>query len=400
MSFRQHLQAKPVGLGQNKAAGFRLRRDDDHAWPWVRVITLSLDQAEFIQYTIRKMSLIAGYLARNRKASRAWIERFLQSYTILAEDELSDYENLVIETQCGYLIQKIKKIYPVQNKPYTDVNGNTVLILGFLSSTKRVLSPKHLEESEGEFIAVYSEACGTVHIINDRFGSRPCYVLRKSDGVCFSSNLAFVLGLAGGKHRADVLGWFHMFSYGHTFGSRTTFSDVKRLPPGTHLVIAPDGTMDERRYWRLKYKPVAGLDPISHSTEVFEAFKASAATKSRVVGKGVIALSGGLDSRLVAAALPEDVDFSAFTFVNSGEASSTLDTKVADQVATVLGLEHHIQKIPRQEYSAVANDVIRLTGGMRPFHHMRNCDALYSRAQTIRAKLFARRWPGRCDGRI
>jgi hypothetical protein len=92
--------------------------------------------------------------------------------------------------------------------------------------------------------------------------------------------------------------------------------------------------------------------------------------RARLTGQGVLALSGGLDSRLVAGALPDKAaHFPAFTFVNSGEAMSTADTRGAVEVCKVLGIEHHIEPIPRQDYSAVGEDVIRLTGGMRPFHH-------------------------------
>src|SRR5262245_21743054 len=175
------------------------------------------------------MSLIAGCIIKNGKVSRAQIESTLQNYRILAEDDPGSYDNLIIENRFGYLLRKYKKNYPVQLKPYSDVSGNTLLVLGFLCSTERFLSDKQLEQCRGEFVAVSAEASGKVHIINDRFGSRPFYLLRNQGGIYFSSNLAFLLQLAGGGHEADVLGWFHMFSYGHTFGSRTTFSDVKRL---------------------------------------------------------------------------------------------------------------------------------------------------------------------------
>lgn len=315
------------------------------------------------------MGFIAGQLTRNGKASRAKIERTLQSYRILAEDDLNDYENLIIETRFGYVIRKYKKNYPVQIKPYKDENGNTLLILGFLSSSERILSAKHLEQCEGEFVAIFSEPSGKLHIINDRFGSRPFYILRNRDSIYFSSNLAFLLQLAGGSHEADILGWFHMFSYGHTFGSRTTWKDVKRLLPATHLTISQDGTVEEKQYWRLVHMPDAGLGSVSYSKEVFDAFRQGARLRARLVGKGVVALSGGLDSRLVAAALPDDVEFSAFTFVNSGEGISSADTAVAAQICSALGLQHRIELIPRHEYSAGAEGVIRLTGGLRPLHH-------------------------------
>ena len=57
----------------------------------------------------------------------------------------------------------------------------------------------------------------------------------------------------------------------------------KRLLPATHIVISPNAILEQKRYWRLEYTPAAGLDPVSYSQEVFEAFKKGATLRSRVV---------------------------------------------------------------------------------------------------------------------
>jgi asparagine synthetase B (glutamine-hydrolysing) len=318
------------------------------------------------------MSLLAGCVTKNGTVSGTEIERKLRTFPILAEDDLSEYENLVIETRGGSLLQKYKKHFPIRFQPYEDANGNTLLLLGFLFPPQRsggVVFPTQLEQCEGEFVAVFAEASGTLHIINDRFGSRPFYVLKNGKGIYFSSNVAFLLHLAGGRHEADILGWFHTFAYGYTCGELTTFRGVKRLLPATHLTISPEGTLEERRYWRLEYAPESRLDPLSYGAQVFDAFKAGAARKAKLVGKGTIALSGGLDSRLVAATVPDDVEFSAFTFVNAGNNASTADTECAAQTCSILGLSHRIELIPRHEYSVVAHNTVWLTGGMKPLHH-------------------------------
>ena len=315
------------------------------------------------------MALIAGCQIKNHKISSVEIENRLRNFSIFADDDLTNYNNLVIATPFGYLLRKYRNNYPIYPGLYNDRDGNALLTLGFFSSPVTSVSAQQLERHEGEFVVVLAEQSGRLHIVNDRFGSRPFYILDNGDGVFFSSNLAFLLELVGGKHEADVLGWFHVFSYGHTFGDQTTFKNVKRLPPATHTTVSPNGLLEQRSYWRLEYNPASDLNSASYSKEVFEAFGEGAALRSRLVGKGVVALSGGLDSRLVAAALPNDVEFSAFTFVNSARGNSSADTEVAAQVAQILGLQHRIDAIPTQEYSTIAEDVIRLTGGMRPLHH-------------------------------
>ena len=60
----------------------------------------------------------SGYQSGSGKVSRPEIESNLQAYRILAEDDLSSYDNLIIETRSGYLLRKYKQDYPVQRKPY------------------------------------------------------------------------------------------------------------------------------------------------------------------------------------------------------------------------------------------------------------------------------------------
>jgi len=317
------------------------------------------------------MSLIAGYQARNGRIQSAELRAKLESYRILTEDDLSSYNNQIVETRFGCLMWKYKADYPIQLPPSRDGNGNALLILGFLTSQAALLSPTQLEKAEGEFVAIHSDRSGEVHIVNDRFGSRPFYILNHENGVYFSSNLFFLMHLLGKADEPDAVGWFQVLSCGHTFGNRTNFKNVRRLPPASHLTISADGVPHENRYWRMEYRVDTALDLDSHCNKVFAAFQSGAELRSRLTGKGVLALSGGLDSRLVAGALPNRKNFSAFTFTSSGEKNSSQspETLAASAVCKILGLEHHIEPMLNQELSIVADDVVRMTGGMRPLHH-------------------------------
>jgi hypothetical protein len=329
------------------------------------------------------MGFIAGYVGGNSKDESARLEERVRSFAILPGADPEDYDDFVIETPFGHVIQKYRKDYPVRSAPSRDENGNLVATLGFvhdagvLKRNEQLLqscvahSPRILEQCEGEFVSVFCDGrSGDVHIVNDRFASRPFYFSRQNGRVCFSSNLAFLLYLMGGKHDVDVLGWMQIFSLGHLLGERTHLSDVKRMNPATHVVLSPENKVEENRYWRLQHRPEKNLDAIAHAQAVFAAFRRANATRAGLTGRGVIALSGGLDSRLVAATLPKQVDYHAFTFVNSAGRSSSAETRAAAAVSDALGLRHRIQPIVQRSFSNVAPQVIKLTGGLRPFHHM------------------------------
>lgn len=93
-------------------------------------------------------------------------------------------------------------------------------------------------------------------------------MLQTIDCTYFSSNLAFLLYFAGGKYEIDILSWLQIFSYGRTLETRTTFRDIKRIRPGTHLTIASDD-IQEKQYWRLEYKPEIDLNPVRNDEKLF-----------------------------------------------------------------------------------------------------------------------------------
>ena len=80
-------------------------------------------------------------------------------------------------------------------------------------------------------------------------------------------------------------------------------------------------------------------------------------------------MSGGLDSRLVVGGLPENHGLSAFTFINSTEDENTIEVESAREIAKILGLEHHVEKIAPNSISGVAKDIILLTGGLISIQH-------------------------------
>jgi len=327
------------------------------------------------------MSFLAGYVSQTGKYEADHVQTKVSSYSIVSGENSQDYKNLIVEMKFGHIIQKYKTTHPIQPRCIEDVNGNLLLTLGFFRSPDSVDyedlfercvndSVRYLETCEGEFVALFAEGnSGRVHIINDRFASRPFYILQSENCVYFSSNLGFLLYLAGGKHGIDVVGWFQIIGCGHTCGTRTTLKDVRRMKPATHLAIMPDEILD-KSYWHLEHKPEYDLEPKTYSRQVFEAFQSGATWRAKLIGKGVVALSGGLDSRLVAAALPKDTDYSFFTFVNSMEQSNTIETEVAAEICQILEHDHQIKKPSDQEFSRVASSVIKLTGGLRPFQHM------------------------------
>ena len=329
------------------------------------------------------MSLIGGYFSVGEKLATEVLERRVAEYSILPSELAEDYDNEIIETEFGHIISKYKKGYVHRVPTVADGHGNLLIISGYLYPAApdgpdryaRLLDlcvegrGKAIEESEGEFVCVFVDGrSGALHMINDRFGACPSFTLQVGERTYFSSNLAFLCFLASGRREPDMLGWLQIFSYGHTLGARTHMREVKRLLPASHVTFSREGIRQEQ-YWRLKHQVEDGLDPEAFADRLFDAFRRGTERRAAMLGRGIIALSGGVDSRLLAGAVPKGAPFSAFTYVDSVDTTYTPEVRAAAQVGEILGLEHRIEPFPRQALSSLASEITSLAGGLVPLHH-------------------------------
>ncbi|MGH2360310.1 MAG: hypothetical protein ACRDGM_07185, partial [bacterium] len=229
---------------------------------------------------------------------------------------------------------------------------------------------KILETCEGEFVSLFVEGqSGKVHIVNDRFGACPFFLLDADGRTLLSSNLAFLSFLAGGRLESDVLGWLQIFTWDHAIGSRTHLRDVRRLLPASHVTLSTERT-HHTQYWCPRPQVEEHSDPKLTARRVFEAFRSATERRAGRLRKGTIALSGGLDSRMVAGALPEGADFSAWTFADSVDTTDTPQVRVAVEVSRILGIRHTIKPISKGVLSPqLVRDLIALTGGLIAIHH-------------------------------
>ena len=320
------------------------------------------------------MSLCAGYIAAQHKWDPNALGHLINSFFGTSSQELS--ENRIIETRYGHHIASFAS--NAVNRPLVieDAAGNSLILLGFVreasdgSLLERVVrkGAVSLEALEGQFVALYWDvARSQIHIVNDRFGSRPFYLFRNGRDFYYASSLSFLFRLAKTKPSPDPIGWLQIFTYGQTLAQRTNRSGAVRLMPGSHMTISSSG-IEDRQYWRILHEP-CDLNAEAHADAVFEAFQDSAAWRAKRRPRCLIALSGGLDSRIVAASIPKGTDAVAFTLLTSPDNQLNLEVKTAAKVAEHLGLPHEIWPITPGNYSRIADEVVRLTDGLLPIHH-------------------------------
>lgn len=330
------------------------------------------------------MALIGGFFLKNNSVQTEEIRSKIESFSTIAQDDQRAYSTLLFTGRFGHIMSRFKQ-KPVQVR-YASNDMVHLVTLGFhdvvysplQNKQKQVILQSSLTaeavadeitHSEGEFISLLLDRLtGDIHIINDRFGARPFYILSSPKGFWFSSNVMFLIHLTGQKQTIDPLGLLQIFNYNQTLGERTNFKNIKRLQPASHVILSENG-VHAKQYWKLSYDVDDNLNPELFAEEVFQALQTSTVARSQLFDKGFISLSGGLDSRLIAATVPDSVNYSAFTAVDSMSSIDTLEVNTAREVAALLHLDHQIKQFSQTTVSDQADDIIRLIGGLLPVHH-------------------------------
>lgn len=199
-----------------------------------------------------------------------------------------------------------------------------------------------LSEVDGQFAAVrYDDAEDVLEVFNDPFSMQALYAADR-DGMVYVSTSAAVLA----RHlRAapDPLGNATFLLAGRQFGPVTHWQDVRRLDPATVLSFSTSAAT-ESNYWRPE------IDDRLRQLSFRETADHCARTVLRTIEAKLTGepcmhadITGGLDSRLITAALVRlGIPFTAQT---SGEADSE-DVELGREVARVGGFAWHQDRIP------------------------------------------------------
>jgi asparagine synthetase B (glutamine-hydrolysing) len=158
-----------------------------------------------------------------------------------------------------------------------------------------------LDPPDGSFAAcVWDPASGRLHLLTDRIGSRPLYYARSGSALLVAGELKALVA-AGLRPELDLEAWAGLLAYEHVVGDRTTLAGASLVPPGTTLALSRSGQAGQLRRWRFR------LEPENDRTdkELVDEFAAALdrAIARRLDDRSALALSGGLDSRCLAAVL-------------------------------------------------------------------------------------------------
>lgn len=202
-----------------------------------------------------------------------------------------------------------------------------------------------LTSLDGAFAAfLWEPAAGRLTVVNDFAGVYPIYMRRSPGALSIAPTIA---ELSDGT--PDPAGWGAFLSFGHLVGERTTSAGVTRIPPGTIIEFEPGSDrLTTRAYWAWPGPENISLDSLD-TGGIVDAIASSLAAYEPYGANGTLLLSGGFESRLLAALLTRAGRRpTALTLRNPYE-HMEIEGRFASRVARHLGLEH-VQRDPDSNF--------------------------------------------------
>jgi asparagine synthase (glutamine-hydrolysing) len=143
---------------------------------------------------------------------------------------------------------------------------------------------------------------GDVLVARDQIGIKPLYYAEVAEGVLFASELKALLESPSVSRSLDPIAVHHTMTYLWSPAPRTMLTGVRKLPPGTAMLLRDGRVMRTWSYYTLPF----GAPPLQDSdADVAEALheELRSAVKRQMVADVPVGafLSGGLDSSAVVA---------------------------------------------------------------------------------------------------
>jgi asparagine synthase (glutamine-hydrolysing) len=208
-------------------------------------------------------------------------------------------------------------------------------------------------------VAIWDVKKRKLVVARDAMGIKLIYY-RLADGqLNFGSEIRPVLAADDSRPQVDPVAVNLFLRFRYTPSPLTIFSGVRKLAPGSMLVVE-NGKCREERWYNFRPEPFAKMPSDSEATEqLFQLYRGAVKRHLLADVPVGILLSGGLDSGLLLALMNEHGhDWPAYT-VGYGKKFADDELVDAAETASLLGARHHQVMLDQEEFEKALPNIVR-----------------------------------------
>jgi len=249
--------------------------------------------------------------------------------------------------------------------------------------TEDVASERFRPETlNGQFALLLADkASGDISIFADAMGFMPVYMFEGENALVFGSDLLAVSTL-GSSRKLDWEGLTSFFSIGYFSGDRTFFQDIKLLRPATRVTVRDGSYVNHEEYWSWSHEPDirrSYSDTVAEFTELLKN-AVNVRMSYRDGDRLALGISGGLDSRTIAACLPKGADVHAYSY---GYFPESTEIKIGRAVAEAHRLPFTNYVIESGYLTRLLEPAVRTNEGFADIMHARQVSILSDLGQRV-----------------
>lgn len=178
-------------------------------------------------------------------------------------------------------------------------------------------------------------------IINDALGRLPLYYYKSDQELIISRELRFISNLVE-DNKFERMSIAQYLLFGYPLGKRTLLSNIYRLGPSTLIRIYNNSSeieIDSLNCFNFEEKKYNNDDIEKNANELVSLFSEACKNRADSTNKNIISLSGGFDSRSLAACFHKNkIPFSVVTLLEPNKTNSS-DVEIAEQLAKLFDID-------------------------------------------------------------
>ena len=202
--------------------------------------------------------------------------------------------------------------------------------------------------------AIWDKSSKKLFIARDRMGIKPLYYNLTNKAFTFASNSQALLTQDLDKSVNPIALQQQLSLHGVVPAPNTIINGIKKLKPGTYIVLSEKGDIKEQTYWHPSAtRPEGNVSEEDYIARTHELL--TAAVTKRMAASDVpigVLLSGGLDSSLIVALLKEaghrDIRTFSIGFEDIDDESGS-EFEYSDQVVSKFKTDHKKYLLSNQE---------------------------------------------------